>query len=186
MSTTRDEFDKKGYLLLDSVIGDNAVKILNSYCLRYALNAPKRIDKLVPNTPACYGVPLMEKLLVKLVPKIEGICGKALYPTYSYFRIYKRGDVLPRHRDRHSCEISLSLCLGYDSAEPWPLCVEGASDTFSAKLEPGGGLLYKGIQYTHWRDAFEGGYLAQAFLHYVDKNGIYSDWRFDKREALNL
>jgi hypothetical protein len=29
-----------------------------------------------------------------------------LIPTYSYARIYKKGDVLHRHKDRFSCEIS--------------------------------------------------------------------------------
>ena len=32
--------------------------------------------------------------------------GLQLIPTYSYARIYKKGDILKRHKDRPSCEIS--------------------------------------------------------------------------------
>ena len=41
--------------------------------------------------------------------------------TYSYARIYKNGDVLHRHKDRYSCEISTTLNLGGDD---WPIYLD--------------------------------------------------------------
>ena len=47
--------------------------------------------------------------------------GLKLNPTYSYARIYKKGDVLHRHKDRFSCEISTTMNLGGDE---WPIYIE--------------------------------------------------------------
>jgi hypothetical protein len=44
-----------------------------------------------------------------------------LNPTYAYARIYKKGDILHRHKDRFSCEISTTLNLGGDD---WPIFIE--------------------------------------------------------------
>ena len=53
-----------------------------------------------------------------MLPLIEKHSGRKLLPTYSYMRIYKKGDVLADHRDRESCEISATLNL---SGEKWPI-----------------------------------------------------------------
>lgn len=44
-----------------------------------------------------------------------------LIETYSYARIYKKGDILHRHKDRASCEISTTLNLG---GPQWPIFLE--------------------------------------------------------------
>ena len=102
----------------------------------------------------------------------------------SYLRLYKRGDVLKRHRDRKACEISLSLNIGQRPAEPWPLCVESERESFSASLLPGDALLYRGIDLFHWREVYEGEALVQVFLHYVDRDGKHADKKFDGRLTL--
>ena len=41
-------------------------------------------------------------------------------------------------------------------------------------MEPGDGVIYRGCEVEHWREAFnapEGAWQTQVFLHYVDKNG---------------
>ena len=53
----------------------------------------------------------METLLLSVQPKMEKLTGLKLNPTYSYARIYKKGDVLNRHKDRFSCEISTTMNL---------------------------------------------------------------------------
>ena len=60
----------------------------------------------------------METLLQEVKPVMEKHTGIKLSPTYSYARIYKKGDVLARHKDRYYCEISTTLNLG---GEPWPI-----------------------------------------------------------------
>src|SRR5262245_66530252 len=113
----------------------------------------------------------MEGLLEELMPRMEAETQRRLHPTYSYYRVYKRGDVLPRHTDRESCEVSVSLCLGYAASEPWPLWLERLGASRAIALRPGDALLYRGIELPHWREAFAGEHAAQLFLHYVDRAG---------------
>src|SRR6056300_163797 len=79
-------------------------------------------DQQVPNTYSHYADQVMETLLVKMLPVMASETGLDLVPTYSYARIYKQGDILKRHKDRPSCEISTTLNLGGD---PWPIYIDG-------------------------------------------------------------
>jgi hypothetical protein len=177
-------FESYGYLVVRSAIQKRFAEVLNEYALRFATSGATG-DSQVPGSPARYGDPLMERVLEDLLPGLEQVSGRRLYPTYSYFRVYRQGDILHRHRDRPSCEISLSLTLGYQADEPWPLFVEGPGGAYEARLEPGDGLLYKGMECDHWRNQFQGVSASQAFFHYVDRDGRQTEWRFDKRSALN-
>ncbi len=47
-------------------------------------------------------------------------------------------------------------------------------------------LIYHGCELKHWREAFEGDYQVQLFMHYVDQNGPASKEKFDTRPALGL
>ena len=141
-------------------------------------------DPLVPNTPSGYGDSAFDGLLEYLRPRIEEQSGLALYPTYSYFRLYKRGDVLKRHRDRPACEISVTLNLGQTPAEPWPIYVERDTGPYAAILEPGDALIYRGCDCFHWREAYQGSTLAQVFLHYVDRKGPHAGQKYDGRQTL--
>ena len=67
-----------------------------------------------PNTYSHYADNVKETLLVKMLPVMAKETGLELIPTYSYARIYKKGDILRRHKDRPSCEISTTLNLGGD------------------------------------------------------------------------
>ena len=60
-------------------------------------------DQQVPNTYSHYADQVMETLLVKMLPVMAKETGLELIPTYSYARIYKKGDILRRHKDRPSC-----------------------------------------------------------------------------------
>ena len=54
-------------------------------------------------------------------------------------------------------------------------------------LNPGDAVVYKGCEVTHWRRKLPKGHInVQFMLHYVDKNGPYAEYKFDKREALGL
>ena len=138
-------------------------------------------DRLLADTPCAKGDPLMDTLLLSLLPQVEKLSGLELHPTYSYFRVCKHGDLLPKHRDRAACEISMTLCLGGDLL--WPFWLQGANGVVKVEMAPGDGVLYRGIECSHWREAFQGTRLAQLFLHYVDKDGPYAEWKFDKRTA---
>ena len=160
-------------------------------------------DPQVPNTYSCYADFAMETLMVKVRPKMEQETGLQLIPTYSYARIYKNGDILHRHKDRPSCEISTTLNLGGD---PWPIFIDGtgadsilsgretttvvkpnAPEGTKVLLEVGDMLVYSGCELEHWREPFEGNVCGQVFLHYNHVNGPFAEKnRFDKRPMLGI
>jgi len=78
-------------------------------------------DGQIPNSYAHYADIAMETLLEKVLPIMEEQSDVELVPTYSYARIYTKGDILPRHKDRSSCEISTTLNLG---GESWPIYLD--------------------------------------------------------------
>jgi hypothetical protein len=182
VNTTASQFSRQRYVFLRSLLEAPEATLLYNHGVNLVNRIPWISDEQVPGTPALYGEHRMEELLVTMLPRIEEASGLSLYPTYSYLRIYKRGDVLARHRDRSACEISVSLNLGYDGDAPWPLWIEGPTGISSHCMQPGDALLYRGSECDHWRDAFAGQRAAQVFLHYVDRNGLNAEWKFDRRE----
>ena len=137
-------------------------------------------DKQIPNTYAHYGDMVMETLMMKVLPVMQQETGLELLPTYSYARIYKHGDILKKHKDRPSCEISTTIHLGGDK---WLIFIEGTE----VLLDVGDMLVYSGCELEHWREPFEGNTCAQVFLHYNHINGPFAkNNRFDKRPMLGI
>ena len=58
-------------------------------------------DHQIPDTYSHYADIVMETLLQKVKPIMEKKSGVKLIETYSYARIYKKGDELKRHKDRY-------------------------------------------------------------------------------------
>ena len=158
-------------------------------------------DQQVPNTYSHYADMVMETLLMKVLPIMKKETGLKLIPTYSYARAYKKGDILRRHKDRPSCEISTTLNLGGD---PWPIFIDGtgadsvideykqihkpnAPEGTKVLLEVGDMLVYSGCELEHWREPFEGNICGQVFLHYNHVNGPFAGTNmFDGRPKLGL
>ena len=158
-------------------------------------------DEQVPNTFSVYGDPAFDTLLMKILPVMREQTGLDVLPTYSYARVYKKGDILKRHKDRPSCEISTTLNLGGD---PWPIFIDptGSNNVVDeyknihkpnapkgerVDLEIGDMLIYEGCKLEHWREPFEGEHCGQVFLHYNDKNGQFKDINiFDGRHKLGI
>ena len=160
-------------------------------------------DIQIPNTYSIYADHVMETLMVKMLPVMKKETGLQLIPTYSYARLYKKGDILHRHKDRSSCEVSCTLNLGGD---PWPIFIDGTgansilsgSETTTVVkpnapkgtkvlLEVGDMLVYSGCELEHWREPFEGNTCGQVFLHYNHVNGPFAEKnRFDKRPMLGV
>jgi hypothetical protein len=124
-----------------------------------------------------------------LLEKISYVTQKKLCPTYSYCRVYTKGEILKPHTDRPSCEYSITVNLGGD---PWPIYFgefnkdydldNGYSLKKELTLNPGDGVVYMGEKLVHWRNKFTGDHCAQAFLHYIDSEGLhYPEWAYDKR-----
>src|SRR5205085_12676542 len=119
-------------------------------------------------------------------------------PSYVYAASYKEGAVLDPHVDREQCEYSISLQVDYypeplDGISPWPLFLEpfvppkdaSASDRRfeqsefksddelkrAVHLANGDGLLYKGRELVHYRNALpDGNRSTSLFFHYVSES----------------
>jgi hypothetical protein len=158
-------------------------------------------DQQVPNVYSHYADFVMETLLMKVMPIMKKETNLDLIPTYSYARVYEKGSILKRHKDRPSCEISTTLNLGGD---PWPIYIDGtgadnvineykeihkpnAPEGTKVLLEVGDMLVYSGCELEHWREPFEGNICGQVFLHYNHVNGLFADKnKFDGRPMLGL
>ena len=186
--------DAVGFMYKNNIIYDN--NMLGTWT-----------DTQIPNTYSHYADPVMETLLVKVLPKMQQETGLNLIPTYSYARLYKNGDILHRHKDRPSCEISTTINLGGD---PWPIFINpdpNAGHVHGPKvgehkvqkykptndegvkvlLEVGDMLVYSGCELEHWREPFDGNICGQVFLHYNHVNGPFADKnKFDGRPKLGL
>ena len=159
-------------------------------------------DAQVPGVYSHYADPVMETLLMKVLPVMKEQTGLDLIPTYSYTRVYTKGSILWRHKDRPSCEISTTLNLGGD--HEWPIYINpkqeegGHNETtgeympskskgVKVNLKPGDMLVYRGDLLEHWREPYTGNYCAQVFLHYNDvKTPGAEENALDKRPHLGL
>jgi len=138
-------------------------------------------DEQSPISFAFYSNLICDSLAVTLLPLMEELTGLELWPTYTYGRIYWAGSTLAAHRDRPSCEYSATLCIATDP-EPWPIYMAGEE----ILLEAGDIAVYRGCDVEHWRKPYTGRQQIQLFLHYVDANGIYKDYKFDQRPILGI
>jgi len=208
-------FKKNKYIVIKNVINKDLSTFLYNYilikkqvfltCIKSKYISPYEFllgehDSQVPNTYASYGDIAMETLLLKCQSIMEKNTELKLSPAYAYTRVYKKNDVLERHKDRFSCEISTTMNLGGDK---WPIYLsphenvgepDGKKFTMSSKakgvkidLDPGDMLVYRGVELEHWRNKFKGKDCAQVFLHYNNiKTPGSKENIFDRRPHLGL
>jgi hypothetical protein len=208
-------FKRKKYLVIKKVITRDMANFIYGYFIMKQRVVKKFLDdryispfeeawgiwtdEQVPNTYSHYADLAMEALLEKVKPRMEKETKLKLIPTYSYARLYKKGDILKRHKDRFSCEISTTMFLG---GEPWDIYLEPNKNVgqspegpyvpttnkgIKVSLKPGDMLIYSGCELEHWREAFQGQNCAQVFLHYnqISSPGAIEN-RFDGRPFLGL
>ena len=160
-----------------------------------------RTDQQIPGSYSKYGDWAMETLLMYMIPIMKQRTGLELIPTYYYTRLYEKGNILYRHKDRPSCEISTTLHLGGDE---WPIFLDPTGQNFvvdeyknihkpnapkgvRVDLKVGDMLIYSGCELEHWREPFEGKVCSQVFLHYNHAKGPYAKTNlFDKRPMLGV
>ena len=87
----------------------------------------------------------------------------------------KKGDVLKKHTDRKSCDISATVYLGSDTSNldypySWAFFIEHDKQDLEINLNPGDMVLYRGCDLPHWRNECECLNQGQVFLHY-NKDG---------------
>lgn len=166
------------YKVVDKFLTQEETILLFDYTKFFHIANKNQFSDWIPTgDTSVYASRIMESLLKNKTQKVEEICGKKLFPTYSFWRMYTNKSELPPHSDRPSCEISVSVNLGSD--KPWPIYM----DDTSLDLQPGQAVIYLGEQVKHYRKEYDGDYNSQVFLHYVDQNGPYQQYKLDKRIA---
>lgn len=207
---TTEYFKENNYLVLKEFLDENTAGLLYQYCLvkvqqidfkclfakdDYRPEWDGRFgDEQAPISYNCYGDAMMETILAASTKTLSQYLGFELTPNYSYWRLYQQNEVLLRHRDRESCEVSATLCLGYNTSNldqdkhpdyNWPMFVETKDDPDGVPihLSPGDLMLYRGCDVEHWREKFLGMNHAQVFFHYNDPSGPYGN-KLDGRPIL--
>ena len=194
---------KNNYKIIRQVISKELTDFVYSYFLMKRNVARKMYDdryisqsnydygrwneEQIPETYSHYADIAMETLLQNLQPKMEEETGLKLTPTYSYARIYKKGDILKRHKDS-LLGVSTTLNLGGDD---WPIYLEPSGEEgkegIKVDMQPGDMLVYKGCDVEHWREEFKEDSCGQVFLHYNDASDPKAEEnKYDKRPFLGL
>lgn len=169
--------------LVREAISKDTCEVLSSSMelMRVMMGNPP--DPTINNAFGYYAPVFLESLMLHMQPQIEKKVDKKLYPTYSYGRIYGHGSVLEKHTDRPSGEYGVTCCLEKQCNYPIFFEMEGGHE-IDVELNVGDICIYKGIDYPHWRESYQGTRHIQVFLMYVDSKGLYQDWKWDKRQSL--
>lgn len=210
--TQSEQFKQDRYLDIKHLIPKDLCNIATKYALMQSVvdfSPEEDADAQVKGAHSKYSDTLMETIMYFLHPKLEKILGLDLCPTYTYYRVYRPGQELKRHKDRPSCEISTTICLGYnylgtEEDYSWGMFVDkdsykidiGENGEFFSnnqsgkmiKQAPGDGIAYRGCEIEHWREPFnagDGSYQVQLFCHFINKDGpYYPEYKYDKRPGL--
>lgn len=189
-------FQKNRYVIIKNFLDPNTVGLIYRYCITKVMQMDFKTqhdkeaynkewdgewgDPQAPSSYSNYGDTLMDTLLTASLPMMQQYTGLNLIPNYTYWRFYQKGEELTPHRDRHSCEISTTICLGYDNSNTdpkqnytWPIYIEDLSGQFPngvpVEMQPGDMVIYHGCELTHWRERLEGLAHAQLFMHYNER-----------------
>jgi len=187
MNKTRD-FLIDNYVHVPNFVDASVVSLVSKYALLKEAYSFSPDTAQVINAHAVYADFLMESLLLDYKEKVEEVTGLSLIPTYSFYRVYRRGQELAPHIDRPACEISVSVCYEYNYRRKdyeWPLVMGDAPIV----MKPGDGAIYRGMDVNHFRPVFnvpQDSYHIQGFYHYVDANGPWTSHAYDKKENSHL
>lgn len=169
------------YKLIKNFLNESELELIKKYTQIEFQNKIHLFGDFQGDDFSSYGDPLIEGLMVSKIKKMQQITKLELLPTYAYYRVYTNLATLEAHKDRPSCEISLTVQID-SSGEDWPIYMDGNP----VSLSKGDAVVYLGMELLHERKEFTGDHHTQCFLHYVNKNGKHSEWFMDKRKNLGL
>jgi len=174
MKNPQQYFDDNGYVVLQNALNQQQCDELTQHMFNLRQQGVLVKDDQCPLSDAVYGDPVFDQLLANFAEPIGKQVGKKLLPTYTYARIYYPGEVLKKHKDRPSCEVSATLTLGFDAKAIWPIYFDEEKEIM-VQLDRGELAVYKGCEVCHWRKPFKGEWHVQVFLHYVDADGPFAE-----------
>lgn len=202
----RDYFNKYGYLIIKNLydpkkLYDEVPKERGQFSYFNSIDKYEYlpVEQQVNGSVSRYSHPKYKQIHSEIRLILQDILGIDLYNTYYYDRFYFPGQELVRHKDRGSCEISVSIQISRSNRKSsWTFCaktLEGNESSIS--LNDGDGILYMGCEVEHWRTSlpkshnllrriknkitgkYDPDYHHQIFFHYVNANGHYAHHAFD-------
>jgi hypothetical protein len=193
-------FNTTGVAILEKLVDANLCKKLADELEAINKAGLTFRDDMCPTSDSIYRAANTEKLAIDLLPAVEKATGLKLFPTYSFSRIYRPGEVLKPHIDREACEISLTINLQQEG-DNWPIYMadqttesEEATTIVTDEtkyfvtnikecyLNVGDAVLYRGCEKVHWRFEYKGIKQTQVFLHYINANGPNKNYKHDKKD----
>lgn len=170
-----DKLNNFKYKIVKNFLSKDELKIYSAYATDMHRKNINSFDEMQNNNGDTYFYKdsLFQFLLNDKKNIIEKKTGIKLLSTYSFWRCYSFNAKLNKHKDRESCEISATVQV--ESSAVWPIYMDGKK----LKLNDGDAVIYKGCDLEHWREHFTGDYQIQVFLHYVDANGKYKNFKDD-------
>lgn len=182
---------QNGFQIVKSFLELDFVEFIQDYfSLKINSNKFDLKDNQVPFSYEFYGDTITETILQNCCEPLSKVVGIKLLPTYSFTRLYNKGDELKIHRDRSECEISATISLGYSDEESAPPLffskTKENNNPTKVVLEPGDLCFYRGCDLWHWRPPIKNKWVLQTFLHFVDAEGDNSDLIYDSRSYLGI
>jgi len=170
------------YTYINNILSKDELNILWQYGkLFHEVNFTKFEDQQTKlGETYRYGHPITDGVLLLKKDMIANHVNKKFLPSYSFWRMYNKFSTLNKHTDRKACEYTVSITIAQD--KKWPLFIDGEE----IDIKPGDGVIYQGAKFDHWREEYEGDYNMQLFLHYVDAEGEFKDYIYDKRPRLGV
>lgn len=170
---------------LKNFLDDTTFQTIKNY-----IHLQKNTDLFIQPCTACIGAyrryadPLCDVLSTILLPRIEKILGFNLIPTFTFYRIYKNGVELPRHKDRRECEFTLDICISKTNC--WPMYININNKIEIVDLEENEALIFEGEKYEHWREPFQGEEQIMLFIHYVRNIPENINVQYDSRTKMGM
>lgn len=172
-------FERERYAALRQILPPEQLRAISLY-LQNLLNEGFMVfnDNQVQRRFAVHNDALARYFHQNLADLISRTVGAQVKPSYVYAATYIENAVLEPHTDREQCEFTMSMQIDYLPAlnlgepSPWALSLDdSAENRIDFHLSSGDGLIYKGCELVHYRDAlFAGHQSTSIFFHYVQEN----------------
>jgi hypothetical protein len=122
-----------------------------------------------------YGDSMARFFQHQLKAVVEWVVGEQVVPSYVYVAYYQPGATLECHTDREQCQFTLAVLADFSpepvGPSPWPLWFSTPRGDIPLAQAIGDGVVFRGRELPHWRDALEAGQTSTSLLlHYVSSS----------------
>lgn len=169
------EFAEQGYCVIRNLLAPPHTAALARYYRQLIASGDWTLgDEQVARRHGWHNESVARFFHHQLMDFVRAVVGKAVCASYAYVSAYQQGAELGPHVDRKQCEYTISVIVdetGGHSAE-WLLWFLAGDEPSAVSLSVGDGVLFRGHDLPHWREAApqSGLALSTLLLHYVPAN----------------